>query len=86
MTDVANVIELVGSSENGWIEAVQEALDEAKKTIRGITGVELNDITASVDLSTGAIKEYKVGVKIAFGVEHALFLITHRLSQNQLYN
>ena len=70
MTDVANVIELVGSSENGWIEAVQEALDEAKKTIRGITGVELNDITASVDPSTGAIKEYKVGVKIAFGVEH----------------
>jgi flavin-binding protein dodecin len=70
MTHVAKVIELVGSSDKGWTEAAQAALDEAKKTIEDITGLEVNDITASVDPNTNTIKEYKVGVKIAFGVEH----------------
>jgi flavin-binding protein dodecin len=45
-------------------------IDEARKTIHGITGLEVNDITAKVDPGTGKITEYKVGVKIAFGVEH----------------
>jgi len=70
MTHVAKIIELVGSSDKGWTEAVQVALDEAKKTIKDITGVEVNDMTASVDPNTNTIKEYKVGVKIVFGVEH----------------
>ena len=51
--------------------AAQEALDEAKKTINGITGLEVNDITAKVDPSSGKITEYRVGVKIAFGVQHS---------------
>ncbi|HEX9317487.1 MAG TPA: dodecin family protein [Nitrososphaeraceae archaeon] len=71
MTHVAKIIELVGSSEKGWTEAAQTALDEANKTIKGITGLEVNDITASVDPSSGKIKEYKVSVKLAFGVEHS---------------
>ena len=37
---VAKIIEIVGSSERSWSEAAQEALDEAKKTINGITGLE----------------------------------------------
>ena len=49
---VAKIIEIVGSSERGWSEAAQEALDEAKKTINGITGLEVNDITAKVDPSS----------------------------------
>jgi flavin-binding protein dodecin len=60
----------VGSSEKGWMEAAKAALDEAKKTIREITGLEVNDITVSVDPNTNTTKEYKVGAKIAFGVEH----------------
>jgi flavin-binding protein dodecin len=35
MTGVAKIVELVGSSEKGWSEAAQAALDEAKKTIKG---------------------------------------------------
>lgn len=63
-------MELIGGSEKGWSEAAQAALDEAKMTIKGITGPEVSDITAKVDPGTGKITEYKVGVKIAFGVEH----------------
>ena len=71
MTQIAKVVEIIGGSDKGWTEATQAALDEAKKTIRGITGLEVNDITARVDPSTGSITEYRVGVKIAFRVEHS---------------
>jgi len=70
MADVAKIVEIVGSSEKGWSEAIQAALDEANKTIKGITGLEVTDKTAKVDPSTGQIREYRAGVKIAFGVEH----------------
>jgi dodecin len=36
MTHVAKVIEIIGSSDNGWEEAAQVAIDEAKKTIHYI--------------------------------------------------
>ena len=71
MTQIAKVVEIIGGSDKGWTEAAQAALDEAKKTIHGITGLEVNDITAKVDPSTGRITEYRVGVKIAFRVEHS---------------
>jgi len=62
-------VEIVGSSDKGWQDAAQAALDEAKKTIHGITGVEVADMTAKVDPNSGNITEYHTAVKIAFGVE-----------------
>jgi dodecin len=37
MTRIADVIELVGSSDKSWRDAAQVALEEARKTIHGIT-------------------------------------------------
>jgi len=71
MTHVAKISEIVGSSDKSWEDAVQVALTEATKTIRGITGIELTDMTARVDPTTGKIVEYHSTVKIAFGVEHS---------------
>ncbi len=71
MTHVAKITEIVGSSDKSWDDAVQVALTEATKTIRGITGIELTDMTAKVDPNTGKIAEYHSTVKIAFGVEHS---------------
>jgi flavin-binding protein dodecin len=62
MTNVAKITELVGSSDKGWTEAAKAA--------KILQDWEVNDITASVDPNTNTIKEHKVGVKIAFGVEH----------------
>ena len=70
MTGVAKIIEIVGSSNTSWQDAAQVALNEAKKTIHGITGVEVGDMTAKVDPNSGNITEYHTAVKIAFGVEH----------------
>ena len=71
MTHVAKIIEIVGSSDKSWDDAAQVALAEATKTIHGITGIELIDMTARVDPNTGKITEYHSTVKIAFGVEHS---------------
>jgi len=48
MTDVAKIIEIVGSSTQGWEDAVQVAINEASKTIKGITGLEVVDMTGKV--------------------------------------
>lgn len=66
---IVNIVELVGSSDKGWKEAVQVALVEATKTIRGITGLEVVSRTATVDPDTGNIKRYNATIKLAFGVE-----------------
>ena len=69
MTQVAEVIEVVGNSDKSWQDAAQVALDEARKTIHEITGLEVGDMTAK-DPNTGNITEYHTAVKIAFGVKH----------------
>jgi len=70
MTHIAKVLEIIGNSDKSWQDAAQAALDEARKTIHGITGIEVTDMTAKVDSNTGNIIEYHTARKIAFGVEH----------------
>ena len=67
---IAEVIEIIGNSDKSWQDAAQAALDEAKKTVHGITGVEITDMTAKVDPNSGNITEYHTAVKVAFGVKH----------------
>jgi dodecin len=66
---IATVVELVGSSDKGWDEAIEAALQEATKTIRGITGVEVVSKTATVDPNNNRITKYNATIKLAFGVE-----------------
>ena len=66
---IGEIVELVGSSDKSWEDAAQIAVKEAVKTIRNVRGIEVLDKTAKVDPNTGNIKEYRVGIKLAFGVE-----------------
>jgi flavin-binding protein dodecin len=50
-------------------DAAQTAVKEAVKTIRNVHAIEVLDKTAKVDPNTGNIKEYRVSIKLAFGVE-----------------
>jgi dodecin len=70
MTHVAKIIDIIGSSDKSWQDAAQAALDEAKKTVHGITGIEVGDMTSKVDPNSGNITEYHTALKIAFGVKH----------------
>lgn len=64
---VVNVIELVADAESGWVEAVQNAVREASRTVRNITGVEVVNLTALVE--DGRISSYRANVNVAFEVE-----------------
>ena len=64
---VVKIIELIGSSPDGWNEAAQNAVTEAAKTIKNIKGVHVKRCTAKVQ--DNKIVEYNADVKIAFIVE-----------------
>jgi dodecin len=68
-SSIGETVELVGSSDKGWEDATQTAVEEAVKTIRNVHAMEVFDMTAKVDPNTGNIEEYRVGKKLAFGVE-----------------
>lgn len=70
MVSVAKIVELIGTSDKGWEDAAQLAVREARKTIRGISGIEVVDMTAKVDDKTGRIVKYRTCVKISFGVDN----------------
>ena len=65
---VVKIIELVGVSSESFSAAVRNAVSEASKTIRGITGVDVIQSSAKV-AEDGSIAEYHVNVKIAFKLE-----------------
>jgi dodecin len=67
MSQVAKVIELVGTSQIGWQDAVETAVREAAKTLRHISGVEVTNMTAEVQ--NNSIIAWRVTVKIAFSLE-----------------
>jgi flavin-binding protein dodecin len=61
------ILEILGTSKDSWSDAAKEAVKEAKKTVRHITGVEVVSQTAKV--ADGEITEYHTTCKIAFRVE-----------------
>lgn len=65
---VVKVIELVGSSQRSFSDAVRNAVQTAAQTIRNIRGVDVISSSADVD-GSGVIANYKVNCKVAFLVE-----------------
>lgn len=61
---IVKIIELVGSSTEGWKEAAENALMEAAKTVRNIVGMDIAGWTAKIEKNK--IVSYKANVKIAF--------------------
>lgn len=64
---VVKIIELIGSSPEGWKEAANNALQEAAKTVKHIKSLHVKRCTAKV--KDNQIVEYRAVVKIAFAVE-----------------
>jgi flavin-binding protein dodecin len=67
MAKVAKVVTIIGSSPESFAKAADAAVQEAAKTIRGITGADVISMSAEVD--GNRISEYRTTVNIAFGVE-----------------
>jgi flavin-binding protein dodecin len=64
---VVKIIELIGSSPNGWEEATKNALAEAAMTITNIKSIYVKRCNAKVE--NNKIVEYRAVVKIAFVVQ-----------------
>jgi dodecin len=67
MANIAKVITIVGSSPESFAKAADAAVQEAAKTVRGITGADVVSMTAVVE--NDRISEFRTTVNIAFGVE-----------------
>lgn len=63
---VLKVIEVLTSSEKGWEDAAQKAVNHASKTVKNIRSVYVNEQSAVVE--NNIIKEYRVNTKITFEV------------------
>ena len=69
MADVAKVVTIIGSSPESFAKAADAAVQEAAKTLRGITGADVISMSANVE--DGRISSYKTTVNIAFAVERS---------------
>ncbi len=64
---VAKVVEIIGTSKKSFEEALNEAIRRISKSIRGVRGVDV--IGQKVVLKNGKVVEYRVHLKVSFGVE-----------------
>jgi dodecin len=62
---VTKIIELVGSSTQSSDDAVQQALGEARRTLRNIKAVDV----VSTGLRGDGLNEWRAHVRVAFLVE-----------------
>jgi dodecin len=67
MAQVAKVVTIIGSSPESFAKAADVAVQEAAKTLRGITGAHV--VSMSAEVSGDHISEYRTTVNIAFALE-----------------
>ncbi|KTG08205.1 hypothetical protein AUR64_01070 [Haloprofundus marisrubri] len=60
------IVKVLGTSEESWQDAAEEAFRQANKTIDDISGIEIEDWTANVE--NDEIVEYHATAEVAFPV------------------
>ena len=67
MAGTYKIVELVGTSEVSFAEAVKNGVQEASKTIRHMDWFEVVEERGRI--SEGRVKEFQVTIKIGFKIE-----------------
>ena len=67
MANVAKVVTIIGSSPESFAKAADAAVQEAAKTLRGISGAQV--VSMSAEVEGDRISLYRTTVNIAFGIE-----------------
>jgi flavin-binding protein dodecin len=67
MATVVKVVTIIGSSPESFAKAADVAVQEAAKTLRGITGADV--ISMSAESDGEKITSYRTTVNIAFALE-----------------
>ena len=69
MAQVAKVVTIIGSSPESFAKAADVAVQEAAKTLRGISGAQV--VSMSAEVESDRITEYRTTVNIAFAIERS---------------
>ena len=64
MGGVYNVIELIGTSEESWERATQNAVEEAAKTLRDLRVAEV--VEQDVAIEGNAVSMFRTKVRLSF--------------------
>ena len=64
---IVKVIEVIATSEQGFDDAVQNALKEASKTVKNIKSIYVENMNANVE--NNQITTYGVNAKISFEIQ-----------------
>ena len=64
---VLKVIEVLASSPISWEDAVASAVAEASKSVQGLKGINVQNMSAVVE--DGKVVSYRVNCKLSFEVE-----------------
>ena len=66
---VAKVVTIIGSSPESFAKAADVAVQEAAKTLRGISGAQV--VSMSAEVEGDKISMYRTTVNIAFAIERS---------------
>lgn len=69
MAKVEKVVTIIGSSPESFAKAAEAAVQEAAKTLRGITGADV--VSMSAEVEGDRITQYRTTVNIAFAIERS---------------
>jgi flavin-binding protein dodecin len=64
---VVKVIELLAESEQSWEDAARKAVEEAAKSLRGVSSIYIKEFQATVE--NDEIKAFRVNAKVSFLIE-----------------
>jgi dodecin len=63
----AKIVELIGSSEKSFDDAIKQIISRANKTVRKLTGLEV--ISQKIKINPNKSLEYRVKAKVLFILE-----------------
>jgi dodecin len=64
---VVKVIELLAESEQSWEDAARKAVEEAAKSLHGISSIYIKEFQATVE--NDRVKNFRVNAKISFLID-----------------
>ncbi len=64
---VVKVIELLGESGESWEDASRRVVEEATRTLHGVTAVYIKEFQATVE--NDRVKNFRVNAKVSFKLE-----------------
>ena len=67
MGSVYKVVELVGTSETSWEDAVKTVVETASKSLRDLRVAEVSELDVKVE--NGKVAAYRAKVKLSFKYE-----------------